>query len=58
MKGHTKDGKPLNEDTLKASRVRWRGKIYTTGNRRHDQVELWSGGMFVRIASMKHIEIP
>lgn len=48
-KGKNWKGERLNEDTLPGNtKVMWRNNIYETGNRRHDEVELYKDGVFVR----------
>ena len=50
--------KILNEDNLKGNQlVNFRNKQFKTGNRYHDQVELYDEGKFVRTVKMKHITI-
>jgi hypothetical protein len=57
-KGKDFSGRKLNEETLKGdTHVVWRNKVYTTGNRHHEQVELYVGKKFLRTASMKHIRL-
>ena len=55
-KGFNFKNEPLTENNLRASiKVMWRNKIYQTGNRYKNLVELFSDGKFVRIASLRYV---
>jgi hypothetical protein len=43
-------------DIPAGQKVKYRGVEYTTGNRRHDLVELYRDGLFVRTVSIKAIK--
>jgi hypothetical protein len=52
------DGRPLDEDTLNAGvDVVWKNQLYTTGNRHHSFVELWSGKKFKRTIKADCIQL-
>ena len=56
--GRDLKGRKLNEDNLDSSiPVIYQGKRYTTGNRRHDLVELYRGKKFFKIVSMGEIRV-
>ena len=54
-KGKDWKGNKLNEDTLpRNALVVWRNKLYVTGNRKNEMVELFSH-KFIRTVIMKYI---
>ena len=48
----------LTEDNLSAGvKVLWRNSEYVTGNRRHDLVDLYEDGEFVRTVKMQSVSV-
>ena len=57
-KGYDFNGNKLNEDNLySGTQVLWKGNFYTTGNRKDDDVELFTGRLFDRTVKMKKIRL-
>ena len=57
-KGLSFKKKSMNEENVKAGiEVMYENAIYTTGNRRHTQVELYRGDKFVLTVAMKNIQL-
>jgi hypothetical protein len=55
-KGKDLNGNILNEDNLHYDTLcLFRGKLYKTGNRKNDAVELFIGREFIRVVKMKNI---
>ena len=55
-KGRDWNGVALNEDNLLSGQlVMWRNKFYTTGNRRHELVELYRDNKFIRVVNCGYI---
>lgn len=55
-KGKNFDGEKLTEDNLMAdTKIIWRNKIYKTGNRYHNYVDLYHNNIFIRAVNMNHI---
>lgn len=45
-----------NENDLDGGvKVLWRNKVYVTGNRRHEKVELYKNRKFIRIVNISSI---
>lgn len=57
-KGKDWHDQPLIEDNLKAGElVCWRGKVYRTGNRYHNLVELYRGRKLICAAKISSIRL-
>lgn len=55
-KGKDFSGNQLNEDNC-LGLVMYRNDIYETGNRKHDQIELFRDHKFIRVVTMKHLRL-